>query len=112
MPTVRELQLGDRVCVATDATRSGRLRTGVITGLGCEAYEVTFEDNQEPCYAEIEARFIQKHDRRLRCPMCNGSAVQALTAGPYESNDRVTWHECLTCLRVWHQEKQSSSDLL
>jgi hypothetical protein len=112
MPTELEFQLGDRVCVTRDATPTCRLRTGVITRLGVGNYEITFEDNEEPYYAEIEARFLQKHDRRLRCPMCNGSAIQALTAGPYESNDRVTWHECLTCLRVWHSEKPLSSDSL
>ena len=40
-----------------------------------------------------------------RCPICDSVNVQPLMRRPYESRTCVTWHECLTCLRIWHRDE-------
>jgi hypothetical protein len=108
VPPPRKFQLGDRVHVLKGAARDYRLRRGFITRLGFGQYEVTFEDDREPGYAEIESPWIQRQDDESRCPMCNAATVQPLTSSMYQTNNRITWHECVRCMRVWHQNKQKT----
>jgi len=40
-----------------------------------------------------------------QCPSCYSQEIRPMALRAYENESGVTWYECVTCKRMWHQEK-------